>query len=120
MLIGIASAAKFALIKDSLPQDVLVICTGSDTKYISGTVFFESGQIVEIEFTNTALTSHAQSDACPIGEGIDKRKALQTSLLFQHVTILRYVISFIKLGQQPHSSFAYVLLPSRAPPLPVV
>ena len=121
MLIGIANAAKFVSINSALPPEVLAICTGSETKFISQSIYFETGNIVEVKLSDWDLTDtslqHFQNDiTCPVDQGLEKSNTLQNQQISPNIIILSYVVSFVKLGQQPHSSFAFVLLPSRAPP----
>jgi hypothetical protein len=118
MLVGVANAAKFTSINSGLPDDVLVICTGSSVKYISEKALFADGLMVEIEVEFGDKESAQQENVftCPIDEGLEKSKLLNINAVSQHLTRIGFLLGFSKIGQQPHSSFAFVLLPSRAPP----
>jgi hypothetical protein len=116
MLIGLANAAKFVAINNSLPQDVLVICTGNSIKYISEAALFENGKIVEVKFASENSAQNYPIDTCPIKTGLEKSKYLHNTDVAQRLTILRFLLRFVALRQAPHFSFAFILLPARAPP----
>lgn len=120
LLLGLANAAKFEEISSNLPQDVLAICTGSTVKYISEVEYLLSGNIVEIELSELNgeqdRSQFDKTDICPVDSGLEKTEFPQTNKISEIYTILAFVGSKKVIGQQPHSSFAFVLLPSRAPP----
>lgn len=120
LLLSYANAKTFASINSTLPEDVLVICTGSSVKYISESALYENGLIVEVELDDSEQSELAKSDIaqlCPLNLGFDKGQIHQPYLCNQiHI---RLAFQFTVDAQQntPLCINEYSLAITRAPPL---
>lgn len=116
LLLGLAGTAKFDALNSQLPQNVMAICTGSAVKYISEIEYFNNGTILEIVLPNQDTEHNTQSDTCPVNTGLEQSRFFEYYSISQLVFTLYYVAISAEFKQSASFSFAYFLLPSRAPP----
>lgn len=115
-LSNVVSGHNLRMLNAQQQQNVLVICTGTSTKWIDSQRYFETGQIIEVEQPSEVSS-------------IDMNLACYNSILFEHNTahdiVAKFLVSFLPLQEQVLPAFAHVtlshanfLLPLlRAPPL---
>ncbi len=98
-------------------QDVLVICTGSQTKWIAAERYFDFGEIIEVmppsDIDETQLLF-----ACPEAVAND-HKPFSLALANLSVPTPNYVIQLVwqLLDGLPLTQLAYALPSTRAPPI---
>ena len=98
-------------------QDVLVICTGSQTKWIAAERYFDFGEIIEVmppsDIDETQLLF-----ACP-GAVANDHKPFSLAFANLSVPTPNYVIQLVwqLLDGLPLTQLAYALPSTRAPPI---
>jgi hypothetical protein len=92
-------------------QNVLVICTGTSTKWIDSEHYFETGQIVEVEQPSEI-------------SNIDMNLACYNSILFEHNAahdiVAKLLVSFKPLQEQMLPAFAHITLSQASFLLPLL
>jgi hypothetical protein len=115
LLSSIASGHNLRALNAQSQQDVLVICTGSETKWISAERYFDFGEIVEVEQPADTSDTHLLL-ACANTLAYDNKPVSLTALSIAPVAI--YSLSNVStvLQNQALVQDFYALASSRAPP----
>ncbi|GLR71528.1 hypothetical protein GCM10007852_24360 [Agaribacter marinus] len=102
-------------------NDVMLICTGSQTKWISESIYLNTGKIVELSLSTDLpdLPKSVHSVDCsfdPIVEPTFEQMTMNTV----QVKWIAYKALIQTLSQRPYTAFPYTRSLSRAPPASVL
>ncbi|MFW8589910.1 hypothetical protein ACOI22_03815 [Glaciecola sp. 2405UD65-10] len=111
-LASIANANQFTHAVNKVDDSVLVICTGSQVKYISSVDYFKFGKIVEV---NSNLDTE-QKPLCPVENTLQALDLVSEpySLLCSYRTSLS--LKSLSLPVKPYTFTPFNLATARAPP----
>lgn len=110
----LASAAKFAHANDSLNENSLVICTGSQVKIISSYHYFELGQVLELE--TLEVEAELADISCPLDNSLEPSAVLTTIANTAKAQKISFHRLYVSLQQSLLSFERYNSALSRAPP----
>jgi hypothetical protein len=96
-------------------DDAMMICTGSEFKWISTEDYFSSGEMVFVDPPTNAPTSLENLD-CSFSY-LAEQFIDNTDLPPQVDFGIAYDATALTLAQRPYTSFAYLNAQTRAPPL---
>lgn len=112
-LAAVANAQQFSSAANKLDDNTLVICTGSEIKFISSIDYFEFGKIVEVAPSVDAdLTIK-----CPVDTALQASDVQHNSLEIVHQSRAKLSFERHYLRESPFISIAYNIALTRAPPV---
>ena len=115
MLSSIASGHNLRMLNAQSQQDVLAICTGSETKWISAQRYFDFGEIIEVEQDSDNSDTHLLL-ACANSLAYDNKPVSLAALeitptpIYSLSNVSRAFLSIVFVQR------AHTLASSRAPP----
>ena len=107
---------QLSTLKSSAPEDLELICTGSEMKWISLSQSHTLGQLVFVDFEGDSTTDYSMDVACPDGLLSDKPSFMGTPNVDLAAHFVAYAHYIIQLYQRPYTLFAYLTAQPRSPP----
>lgn len=119
LLSSIASGHHLRMLNAQSQQDVLVICTGSETKWISAEHYFDFGEIVEVEHPTDTSHSHLLL-ACANTLAYDNKPVSLAALSLVSGALYCLSNASSALESPALIQHLYALASSRAPPYSIL
>ena len=111
-LASLANAHQFTYAKNKVDDSVLVICTGSQVKYISSVEYFEFGNIVEV----ASKLDTDQKPLCPLENSLQALDSVSDSNCVQCSYRTGLNIKPYWLPLKPYTFTPFNIAIGRAPP----